>query len=150
MGEIVRLQKYIAMCGAASRRHAEEFITQGRVDVDGRTVTELPAGKLDSPEEDPLEAAKRELREETGAEAREWVPLGEFLPAVAYSTERLWLFAAKGLCFGRQDMDEDEFLEVFTAPLETLAEQALHGEIQDSKTQALLLRGYLLRQRGEL
>ena len=41
MGEIVRLQKYIAMCGAASRRHAEEFITQGRVDVDGRTVTEL-------------------------------------------------------------------------------------------------------------
>lgn len=116
----------------------------------GRTVTELPAGKLDSPEEDPLEAAKRELREETGAEAREWVPLGEFLPAVAYSTERLWLFAAKGLCFGRQDMDEDEFLEVFTAPLETLAEQALRGEIQDSKTQALLLRGYLLRQRGEL
>ena len=41
MGEIVRLQKYIAMCGAASRRHAEEFIIQGRVDVDGRTVTEL-------------------------------------------------------------------------------------------------------------
>ena len=41
MGEIVRLQKYIAMCGAASRRHAEEFIVQGRVQVDGKTVTEL-------------------------------------------------------------------------------------------------------------
>ena len=41
MGEIVRLQKYIAMCGAASRRHAEEFITSGRVRVDGELVREL-------------------------------------------------------------------------------------------------------------
>ena len=41
MGEIVRLQKYIAMCGAASRRHAEEFITSGRVKVDGKLVCEL-------------------------------------------------------------------------------------------------------------
>lgn len=41
MGETVRLQKYIAMCGAASRRHAEEFITNGRVSVDGSIVREL-------------------------------------------------------------------------------------------------------------
>ncbi len=41
MGEIVRLQKYIAMCGAASRRHAEEFIINGRVKVDGKLVYEL-------------------------------------------------------------------------------------------------------------
>ena len=41
MGEIVRLQKYIAMCGAASRRHAEQFITSGRVKVDGKLVCEL-------------------------------------------------------------------------------------------------------------
>ncbi len=41
MGEIVRLQKYIAMCGAASRRHAEEFITSGRVSVDGNVIREL-------------------------------------------------------------------------------------------------------------
>lgn len=41
MGEVVRLQKYIAMCGAASRRHAEEMISAGRVQVDGTTISEL-------------------------------------------------------------------------------------------------------------
>lgn len=116
----------------------------------GRVITEIPAGKLDAPGEDPLEAAKRELREETGAVAEEWIPLGLFLPAVAYSTEEIYMFAAKGLRFGEQDMDPDEFLEVFTAPLEELAEAVMAGEIPDSKTQAALLRAYLLRQRGEL
>lgn len=116
----------------------------------GQVITEIPAGKLDTPDEDPLEAAKRELREETGATAREWVPLGLFLPAVAYSTEKIYMFAAKGLSFGEQDMDPDEFLEVFTVPLEEMTEAVMAGKIPDSKTQAAILRVYLLRQRGEL
>lgn len=43
-------------------------------------ITEIPAGKLDAPDEDPLEAAQRELREETGATAAEWHALGLFCP----------------------------------------------------------------------
>jgi len=116
----------------------------------GQVITEIPAGKLDSPGEDPLEAAKRELREETGAGAAEWIPMGVFLPAVAYSTETIHMFAAKGLTYGAQDMDPDEFLEVFAAPLEELAEDVLAGRIPDSKTQAAILRAYLMRQRGLL
>ena len=116
----------------------------------GRVMTELPAGKLDTAEEDPLEGAKRELREETGAEAREWIPLGEFLPAVAYSSETIFLFAAKGLTFGEQDMDEDEFLEVFSLPLEEIADAVLAGHIPDAKTQAAVMRAYVMHQRGLL
>ena len=116
----------------------------------GRVMTELPAGKLDTAEEDPLEGAKRELREETGAEAREWIPLGEFLPAVAYSSETIYLFAAKGLTFGEQDMDEDEFLEVFSLSLEEIADAVLAGHIPDAKTQAAVMRAYVMHQRGLL
>ena len=116
----------------------------------GRVMTELPAGKLDTAEEDPLEGAKRELREETGAEAREWIPLGEFLPAVAYSSETIYLFAAKGLTFGEQDMDEDEFLEVFSLSLEEITGEVLAGHIPDAKTQAAVMRAYVMHQRGLL
>lgn len=116
----------------------------------GQILVEIPAGKLDAPDEDPLEAARRELREETGAEAREWIALGAILPAAAYSSEVIHLYAAKGLKFGEQDMDPGEFLEVFTAPLEELAEAALLGKIPDAKTQIALLRAYLMKQRGLL
>ena len=115
-----------------------------------QVMTEIPAGKLDGPDEDPLEAAKRELREETGAEAAEWIPLGAFLPAPAYSTEKIWMFAARGLTFGRQDMDEDEFLEVYEVPLEELVEDVLCGKIPDIKTQAAALRVWAMLQQGRL
>ena len=115
-----------------------------------QVMTEIPAGKLDGPDEDPLEAAKRELREETGVEADEWFDLGPFLPAPAYSTEKIYMYAAKGLHFGRQDMDEDEFLEVFRMPLEELVEEVLAGNIPDIKTQTAALRVYMMHQRGML
>ncbi|MEA4965171.1 MAG: NUDIX hydrolase [Oscillospiraceae bacterium] len=116
----------------------------------GQTVVELPAGKLDSPDEDPLAAAQRELREETGALAEIWVPLGYFYPAVAYSTEKIYLFAAKHLTFGARALDADEFLEVEEVPLETLVKQVLAGQILDIKTQAAVLRAHLMRQDGAL
>jgi len=115
-----------------------------------QVLTEIPAGKLDGPDEDPLEAAKRELREETGAEAEEWFELGAFLPAPAYSSEKIYMYAAKGLTFGKQDMDEDEFLEVFEVPLENLVEDVLAGRIPDIKTQAAALRVWAMRQKGLL
>ena len=114
----------------------------------GEVMLEIPAGKLDSAEEDPLDAAKRELREETGYIAEKWTPMGYFYPAVAYCTEKIWMFAATGLTRGEQDMDEDEFLEVFTAPLSEMADKALMGEIPDIKTQAALVRANELYKRG--
>ena len=81
-------------------------------------LTEIPAGKLDAPGEDPLEAAKRELREETGATAREMIPLGDYYGSPAILGERIRMFLARGLTFGETEFDEDEFLEVFRLPLD--------------------------------
>ena len=113
-------------------------------------ITEIPAGKLDAPDEDPLEAAKRELREETGATAAEWHALGLFCPTGAYSTERIYMYLARGLTFGARDLDEDEFLNVFRMTLDELVDKVLAGEIPDAKTQAAALRAKLMLERGML
>lgn len=103
-------------------------------------VKEIPAGKLDSADEDRLEAAKRELKEETGITADEWIPLGEYHPASAYSTEKIWLFMASGLHYGQQDLDFDEFLDVEEVPLIELVKEVIDGTITDGKTQVALLK----------
>lgn len=113
-------------------------------------ITEIPAGKLDAPDEDPLEAAKRELREETGATAAEWHALGLFCPTGAYSTERIYMYLARGLTFGARELDEDEFLNVFRMTLDELVDKVLAGEIPDAKTQAAALRAKLMLERGML
>ena len=113
-------------------------------------ITEIPAGKLDAPDEDPLEAAKRELREETGATAAEWHALGLFCPTGAYSTERIYMYLARGLTFGARDLEEAEFLNVFRMTLDELVDKVLAGEIPDAKTQAAALRAKLMLERGML
>ena len=116
----------------------------------GQVLIEIPAGKLDSKTEDPQEAAKRELLEETGAVAGELIELGLFLPACAYSDEEIQMYAAKKLTFREQKLDADEFLNVFTMPLEQAVQKVLAGEIWDAKTQTALLKVWLLRQQGRL
>ncbi|MGI5976201.1 MAG: NUDIX domain-containing protein [Candidatus Limivicinus sp.] len=105
-----------------------------------QVITEIPAGKLDSPDEDRLSAAKRELREETGYTADKWTNLGDFNTAVAYSTEKITMFLAQGLHKGEQELDPDEFLDVFELPLEELVDQVMKGEIVDIKTQGAILK----------
>ena len=105
-----------------------------------RIVTELPAGKLDTPDEIPLEAAKRELREETGITASSWIYLGDMIPTCAYSTEIIHMYLAEGLEFGDRDLDDDEFLNVSFMPLRELVDKCMSGEIQDSKTQIAALK----------
>ena len=112
-------------------------------------ITEIPAGKLDDPDEDPLTAAQRELREETGYTAKEWKDLGTFLPAAAYCDELIHIFLARGLTMGAQELDEDEFLNVEAVPLETLVQEILNGSIPDAKTQAAILKAYLLLRRTD-
>ncbi len=103
-------------------------------------ITEIPAGKLDSKEEDHLEAAKRELKEETGYTAKEWIDLGVYIPTCAYCDEKIYMYLAKGLAAGEQKLDEDEFLNVEEVPLTELVEQVMQGEITDGKTQAAILK----------
>ncbi len=110
-------------------------------------IVEIPAGKLDGPNEIPEEAARRELREETGVEAKELIPLGAFYPTAAYSTETIWMYLAKGLTFGEQKLDDDEFLNVETVPLDALVKDILDGKVPDGKTQAAILRVWLMEQR---
>ena len=119
---------------------------QYRYPVDS-VLTELPAGKLDAADEAPLQAAQRELREETGLTAREWIFLGDFYPAAAYSDERIRMFLARGLTQGERDLDPDENINVFTLPLSEAVEQVMQGLIPDAKTQLAILKAaeYLRR-----
>lgn len=103
-------------------------------------ITEVPAGKLDSPEEDRLSAAQRELREETGLTADKWTSMGDFYTAVAYSTERITMYLAQGLHQGEQMLDKDEFLTVEPVALTELVDEVMRGEIVDVKTQAAILK----------
>lgn len=106
----------------------------------GKALLEIPAGKLDSVEEDHEEAARRELREETGATAEEMIYLGELYPTPAYSTEVIYMYLAKGLSFGERELDEDECLTVERMPLSALVDEILKGNVPDGKTQAAVLR----------
>ena len=105
-----------------------------------RVILEIPAGKLDAPDEDRLSAIQRELREETGYTADEWTELGDFHPAPAYSDEYITMYMARGLHRGQQDLDEDEFLDVCTVPLKDLVEDVMAGKISDAKTQVAVLK----------
>jgi ADP-ribose pyrophosphatase len=112
---------------------------QYRYPID-KVLTEIPAGKLDYAGEDPLEAAKRELHEETGFRADEWISLGDFYPAAAYSDEHIRVFLARGLHAGERDLDPDENINLFKLPLSEAVDRVMAGEVPDGKTQMALLK----------
>lgn len=94
---------------------------------------ELPAGKIDHGE-DILVTAQRELMEETGYIAREWIHLTTAWPCIGYSDERIEYFLARGLTNQGSKLDDGEFLEVIELPLTQAIEWVRLGKINDSKT----------------
>ncbi len=104
-----------------------------------RDLWELPAGRVD-PGESPLDAAKRELREETGFEARKWIELVSFWVSPGYVDERMNLFLALDLLEGEQHPMPDERIEMRWFPRKELGDLIRTGEIQDAKT----IIGYFL------
>jgi ADP-ribose pyrophosphatase len=101
-----------------------------------RQLVELPAGARD-PGEEPLAAAKRELREECGLTGGEWRELGAFWTTPGFCREYMHLYVAEGVKTGVADPDEDEEIEIVHWHVDELA--AKLGEIEDAKTLAGLL-----------
>ena len=99
----------------------------------GKVMIEFPAGKLDA-DEGALACAERELREETGYSAREFIFLTRIHPIISYSTEFIDIFLARGLTPGQQALDDGEFLEIFTSDAAQMSEWIRTGEITDVKT----------------
>ena len=121
------------------------LLPDGRVVVErqyrhpvGRVMLEVPAGKLE-PGEDPLLCGQRELLEETGYRAAQWARAGAMHLAIAYSTEVIHIYFARGLRGGERKLDDGEFLDVHAMPVDELLAACRAGEVTDAKTLACSL-----------
>ena len=112
-------------------------------------VLEAPAGKLE-PGEDPFEAAKRELREETGMVAAEYFDLGWDYPSPGYTNEIIRLYAARGLTEVGQELDDDEFLNLKHVSFTEALIMVYDNELRDSKTVMALMKYNDLVHLGKL
>ena len=114
------------------------LIRQYRIAFDAE-VLEIPAGKLEKGE-DPFEAAKRELSEETGFTAKHYFNLGEMWPTVGYCGEKIYIYLATGLTKGEIHPDDDEFVTTVKMPFEQAWNMCMDGTIKDGKTIVALLK----------
>jgi ADP-ribose pyrophosphatase len=101
----------------------------------GQVMIEFPAGKLD-PDESVHDCAQRELREETGYSARQWARAGVMHPVISYSTEFIEIWFARDLHLGSRQLDQGEFLDVFTATPQEFIQWCREGKVTDAKTLA--------------
>ncbi len=138
------------VCVAALTNEDEVlFVRQFRYPY-SEEVLEIPAGKRERGEADPLECGKRELLEETGATAENFFSMGVIYPTPGYTNELLYLYGATGLTFGEASPDEDEFLTLEKIPLERAVEMVMAGELPDSKTQIAVLKLWKMKKEGTI
>jgi ADP-ribose pyrophosphatase len=104
----------------------------------GRVMLEFPAGKIDG-DESPFVCGVRELEEETGYRAAEWARAGVLHNAIAYSSERIEIWFARGLMRGAAKLDDEEFLEIVTHSEAEIDALCANGGITDAKTLVGLL-----------
>lgn len=111
------------------------FVRQYRKALE-KTLLEIPAGKIEKGEKEPLAVAKRELEEETDFQAENWTFMYDLIVAPGYSSEKIYLYKATGLTQAANplEQDEDECLELSYLTLEEAKEAIVQGEIQDAKT----------------
>lgn len=114
------------------------MVTQYRNALDRHTL-EIPAGKLDFPEEPGIDCASRELEEETGYKSDHLEWLLTLRTTVALCNERIELFVARDLKPSKQKLDEGEYVTVKAYTLEELKEKIYTGKIEDSKTVSAIL-----------
>lgn len=105
------------------------------------TSLELPAGKLEY-NENPDEAAKRELKEETGYVAKTWKSLGFINTTPGICDEKLYLYFAKDLTYTKPNPDEGEIIQALEYNINDVFKMIQNGEINDAKTLCALLRAY--------
>lgn len=98
-----------------------------------KAVLEMPAGKLEK-DEDPKEAALRELKEETGYTAKDIDYVNSFYSSIGYSEEVLSLYIAKDLTPGETDFDDNEAIEIYEYSIDELMEMVMDKTIEDAKT----------------
>jgi len=98
-----------------------------------RDFIEFPAGKIDAGEDD-LTCGKRELREETGYEARDWLHVTTLYPCIGYANERLEFYRARELVHVGHQRDADEFLEILQIPFGVAMDWLKTGKICETKT----------------
>ena len=109
------------------------LVRQHRVALDTFTW-EIPAGKLDSVSEDPLDCAKRELEEETGLRAANWRRLSHVITTPGFCTEQISTYLATELSQHEAHADQDEFLRLQKMPLDEAVNRVMAGEFRDAKT----------------
>lgn len=98
-----------------------------------RELLEIPAGKLEKDEE-PIACAARELEEETGYSAEEYIYLGDFYPSAAYCREIVHIYLARGLSAGDAHPDEGELIDTVRMPVGEFTEMIMNNTIHDAKT----------------
>lgn len=108
----------------------------------GKMMLEIPAGKLNSKDEDPSSAVLRELEEETGYSCRELKFIGDIHTTVGFCDEVIHMYSAQGLTKGAAHPDDDEFIDTVKLPLDEAVEMILNGQLTDGKTQAAILKVY--------
>ena len=136
-------------CIAALTEKDELYLVRQYRYALGQELWELPAGKLEEGE-DPFEAAKRELEEECGLKADQYIDLHPFYPTVGYCSEVIYTWLARGLHPVPMHLDEDEFLTPTKMPLEEVCRMVLDGEIRDGQTVAAVLKIKALKEAGRL
>jgi len=114
------------------------LVKQFRACID-QVLLEIPAGKLDYAGEDRLEAAQRELKEETGFTAKTWDHMADIFTSPGFSDEKISLYLARDLEAGESAPDEDEFLNIVKLPLPEVVAMIARGEVNDAKTVSAVL-----------
>lgn len=122
-----------AVCIPVTSDNKVVMVKQYRKPVD-RIVLEVPAGKIEKEDKDPLETVKRELREETGYTAAKMELLTVMEPSVGYTTEALYIYLAMELTPGETDFDDNEAIDIEEYPFEEAHNMVLSGKIRDAKT----------------